>query len=327
MPKYAVAVGRKVGIYDTYNECLEQVNKFPGAKYKKFNTAQEAQAYINTHSKPGKFVPLPPSMPQQAENKMPSESFPVEKVSPSNPIMNALCKRLSALEEKLEKFISSTNETLECLKSKVEVLTIKRAFEEVDQGEQGSSKRAKTDLEWEDMDLPLMDPSTENFLTDANGLVLVYTDGACSNNGKYGAKAGIGVWFNHNHPLNVSAPVKGPPTNNNAEIQAARIAVTQARSAGIKKICVYTDSKFLINCITQWIHKWKKNKWQLSTGGEVKNKEELIKLDIAIQGLEFVQWEYVAGHRGIEGNEMADKLARKGAEMFKTNVTYPSSIL
>lgn len=69
---------------------------------------------------------------------------------------------------------------------------------------------------------------TGNFLYSDIGFVKVYTDGACTKNGKMGAKAGIGVWFNEDHPLNVSAPVKGPPTNNTAEIQAARIAITQA---------------------------------------------------------------------------------------------------
>lgn len=60
----------------------------------------------------------------------------------------------------------------------------------------------------------------------------MYTDGACENNGRAGAKAGIGVWFGENHALNVSKPVKGKATNNVAEIQACISAVQLAREQG-----------------------------------------------------------------------------------------------
>lgn len=59
---------------------------------------------------------------------------------------------------------------------------------------------------------------------------------------------------------------------------------------GITKLNVHTDSKFMIKCITSWIHKWKRNSWKLSDGGPVKNKEELISLDKAIQNIECVKW-------------------------------------
>ncbi|CAG0909755.1 unnamed protein product, partial [Cyprideis torosa] len=57
------------------------------------------------------------------------------------------------------------------------------------------------------------------------GDVVAYTDGSCENNGRFGAVAGIGVWFAENHPLNVSRRCIGRQTNNNAEIQAALYAV------------------------------------------------------------------------------------------------------
>nr|XP_001810667.2 PREDICTED: ribonuclease H1 [Tribolium castaneum] len=146
--------------------------------------------------------------------------------------------------------------------------------------------------------------------------VTVYTDGACENNGREGAKAGIGVWFGDNHPLNVSKPVKGKATNNAAEIQACICAVQIARDNGIKKLQIITDSQFTINAMTKWIKSWKKNNWKLSSSkNPVKNKTDFQELDKLCEGLD-VQWQHVAGHSGIKGNECADMLAREGAKLY-----------
>jgi ribonuclease HI len=58
--------------------------------------------------------------------------------------------------------------------------------------------------------------------------------------------------------------------------------------SGIKKLTVHTDSQFLISCITVWIHKWKKD-WKISDGGQAKNKEDLMALDEALEGI-IVKW-------------------------------------
>lgn len=59
--------------------------------------------------------------------------------------------------------------------------------------------------------------------------------------------------------------------------------------AGINKLKVKTDSQFTINCVTKWIHNWRRNKWKLSSGTDVKNKEDLLKLDEAMQNME-IKW-------------------------------------
>lgn len=309
MPKYAVAVGRKVGIYDTYDECKLQIINYPKAKFKKFERFEDAEAFIKEHSK---FAynsnNIDPMLQVSNENVNKPELIKVEKISPKDDVFT-LMTRIHNIEEKLNKFITETNSKLENLITRINSSEVRN----LDTVTEPPSKKIKVDY----------DP--EGLVTNDEGFVIVYTDGACSKNGKMGAKAGIGIWFNDNHPLNISAPVQGPATNNNAEIQAARVAITQATSAGVKKLKINTDSKFVINCITQWIHKWKKNNWQLSSGGPVKNKEELIKLDNAIQGVEVVEWVYVAGHKGIHGNEMADKLARDGANKYKTNLTFSNN--
>ncbi|XP_053634770.2 ribonuclease H1 [Cherax quadricarinatus] len=156
------------------------------------------------------------------------------------------------------------------------------------------------------------------FSTDSNGFLIVYTDGACEFNGRNGARAGIGVYFGPDHPLNVSEPVKGKATNNTAEIQAATYALELTKASGFSKVAVHTDSQFMINCMTSWLKNWKKKNWVKSDGEPVKNKEDLITLDAASEGLA-VKWVHVKGHDGLEGNEMADKLARQGAKLYKAD--------
>ncbi|XP_015597412.1 ribonuclease H1 [Cephus cinctus] len=154
------------------------------------------------------------------------------------------------------------------------------------------------------------------FDIDSDGYVNVYTDGACSSNGYSHAKAGIGVYFGDNHPLNVSQPVSGRATNHNAEIQAVTKALEQAKKAKIKYIKINTDSRFLINCINHWMPKWKRNGWRTRKGKNVINKQELIQMENAMNGLNVI-FEYVPGHQGIYGNEMADKLACEGAADYR----------
>uniref|UniRef100_A0A6P7GT89 Ribonuclease H1 n=1 Tax=Diabrotica virgifera virgifera TaxID=50390 RepID=A0A6P7GT89_DIAVI len=154
--------------------------------------------------------------------------------------------------------------------------------------------------------------------TEEDGYTIVFTDGACENNGKPIAKAGIGVWFRDGHPLNISQPVKGKATNNTAEIQACIQALNVLGTQGVKKVKIFTDSQFTINCMTNWIKNWKRNNWKTASGGPVKNKEDLQKLDTIIGNFSEVKWVHVAGHRGIKGNEEADKLAREGSLRYES---------
>ncbi|KAG9282927.1 ribonuclease H1 [Astyanax mexicanus] len=156
--------------------------------------------------------------------------------------------------------------------------------------------------------------ASTNGFTYMGDAVVVYTDGCCSRNGKTGARAGIGVYWGPDHPLNVAERLPGRQTNQRAELQAACKALEQARDMDFKKIVLYTDSKFTINGITSWVKKWKTNGWKLNTGGEVVNKDDFQKLDRLNGELEVV-WLHIAGHAGFKGNEEADRLSREGAAM------------
>ncbi|XP_078130079.1 ribonuclease H1 [Sander vitreus] len=153
--------------------------------------------------------------------------------------------------------------------------------------------------------------STDGFTYMGNAVV-VYTDGCCSNNGQKGARAGIGVYWGCNHPLNVAERLHGRQTNQRAEIQASCRALELAKENNIKKLVLYTDSKFTINGVTSWVKNWKLNGWRLKSGGEITNKDDFVKLDRLNAELEVV-WMHIPGHAGYRGNEEADRLSREGA--------------
>lgn len=152
-------------------------------------------------------------------------------------------------------------------------------------------------------------PDGFTYMGDA---VVVYTDGCCTANGRCGARAGIGVYWGHDHPLNVAERLQGRQTNQRAEIQAACKALELAKERNIKKLVLYTDSKFTINGVTTWVKKWKVNNWRLKSGGSVTNKDDFVKLDRLNAELEVV-WLHIPGHAGYRGNEEADRLSREGA--------------
>ncbi|XP_037541162.1 ribonuclease H1 [Nematolebias whitei] len=142
--------------------------------------------------------------------------------------------------------------------------------------------------------------------------VVVYTDGCCSANGQIGARAGIGVFWGHNHPLNVAERLQGRQTNQRAEIKAACRALDQAKQNNIQKLVLYTDSKFTIHGVTNWVKNWKLNGWRLKSGGPITNKEDFVELDGLNSEVDVV-WMHIPGHSGYRGNEEADRLSREGA--------------
>lgn len=143
---------------------------------------------------------------------------------------------------------------------------------------------------------------------------IVFTGGACVNKGRGNPRAGIGVYWGPNHPLNVSERLPGRNTNNRAEIYAAVKAAEQARKQGLSELIVKTDSHFLVNSMTKWVPSWQKKGWKTAAGNDVINKEDFEDLIEASKGL-MIHWVHVKGPQGAEGNECADKLALQGAAL------------
>ena len=138
--------------------------------------------------------------------------------------------------------------------------------------------------------------------------VIIYTDGACRGN------PGPGGWGALIKFEGVEKEIFGGQnntTNNQMELAAAIEGL-----ASLKEACnveLFTDSKYVMDGITQWIQNWKKNNWKTAAKKDVKNKELWQKLDQLISQHQ-VQWHWVKGHSGDVGNETADLLANKGID-------------
>ncbi|MDX5382121.1 MAG: ribonuclease HI [Rhodobacterales bacterium] len=145
-----------------------------------------------------------------------------------------------------------------------------------------------------------------------------YTDGACSGN------PGPGGWGALMRAVRDGKIIKerelnggeAETTNNRMELLAAINALEALERAS--EITIVTDSAYVKNGVTAWIHGWKKNGWRTADRKPVKNVELWQRLDAA-QARHKVTWEWVKGHAGHPENERADELARAGMAPFKVN--------
>lgn len=137
-------------------------------------------------------------------------------------------------------------------------------------------------------------------------LIEIYTDGACSGNPGPGGWGVYLRWREHEKELFGGVP---DTTNNRMELMAAIQALENLKRKG--PIALYTDSTYVRDGITKWIHGWKRNGWRTAAKKPVKNEDLWKRLEAALIGHE-VEWHWVKGHAGDPGNERADQLARDG---------------
>ena len=143
-----------------------------------------------------------------------------------------------------------------------------------------------------------------------------FTDGACSGN------PGPGGWGVVLQAINAGEIMKerelsggaGETTNNQMELMAAISALETLDRAST--ITMVTDSSYVKDGVSTWIHGWKRNGWKTAAKKPVKNVELWQRLDAA-QARHNVTWEWVKGHAGHPENERADALARAGMEPYK----------
>ena len=146
--------------------------------------------------------------------------------------------------------------------------------------------------------------------------LVVYTDGACSGN------PGPGGWGVLLRATNGGTVVKerclhggeALTTNNRMELLAAINALEALERPS--EITIVTDSAYVKNGVSEWIHSWKRNGWKTASKKPVKNVELWQRLEKA-QDRHKVTWEWVKGHAGHPENEKADELARAGMKPFK----------
>lgn len=229
MSYYAVAIGRTQGIYKTWNECKYNVDKYPGAVYKKFKTQNEAIEFIRYN--------INPEFNVSTTNIQKTNIIPITN---TNLISNS---------------ISKTNIT-----------------------------------------------SIQNI---NNNRIIIWTDGACKNNGQNKEVGGAGVFFGDNDSRNISQKLTGYVTNNRAEMMAVIYALQISTNNKYLKIEIKTDSMYIVNGMTKSMNNWKSRNYL-----NVKNSDLWKQLDY-YSNLVDIKWTHVSAHCGIHGNEMADSLANQ----------------
>jgi ribonuclease HI len=147
----------------------------------------------------------------------------------------------------------------------------------------------------------------------------VFTDGACSHNGRSDAKAGYAVWFPDAKELSEShrVPADQAQTNQRAELSAIHRAVVILDARGYQgdDIKIYTDSEYSINCLTKWISGWVARGWKTSAGGDVLHRDLIEATSTLLSKFKSHRFIHVKAHTGNEddlskNNDVVDRMAR-----------------
>ncbi|XP_020821488.1 ribonuclease H1-like isoform X2 [Phascolarctos cinereus] len=138
----------------------------------------------------------------------------------------------------------------------------------------------------------------------------VYIKGTCKNNGRPGARGGIGASWGPGNEQNISDTYSGRQTNQSASLEAATKVIEQAKAQNMDRITVCTDNQLITKGMNEWIHTWKENDWKTSKNKDVVHRDQFAKLDNMTRDMD-VEWKYVPARSKVEGSAEAQRLARK----------------
>ncbi len=161
----------------------------------------------------------------------------------------------------------------------------------------------------------------------------VFTDGACSANGKPGAKAGYAVWFPDHRQLSMSerVPESCAQTNQRAELAAIHKASLLLEENGFhdEDIVIYTDSDYSINCLTKWIPGWVSRNWKTAAGSDVLHRDLIEDTSKRLAKFKSYRFVHVRSHTGGEddlskNNDIVDRMARRTIDETVKEVVHPA---
>lgn len=164
----------------------------------------------------------------------------------------------------------------------------------------------------------------------------VFTDGACSHNGRPGAKAGYAVWFPEHQFLSTSerVPDSQPQTNQRAELLAIVRAAIILDERGYHDVDVvlYTDSEYSINCLTKWMPGWVARNWKTSAGGDVLHRDLIEEATTRLSKCKSHRFVHVRAHTGgsddlSKHNDVVDRMARSTIDDTVPNARSPATDL
>jgi ribonuclease HI len=165
----------------------------------------------------------------------------------------------------------------------------------------------------------------------------IYTDGACSHNGKSNAKAGYAVWFPDHRTLSMSErlPESEPQTNNRAELTSILKAVCIAEDNGFidEDLIIYSDSNYSIDCLTKYLPSWVANGWKTKDGNAVKNQDLIKDISHRLSRFKSHRFVHVRAHTGNKddlsvNNDIVDRMAQKTIDdTIRVHISQPTDEL
>ena len=144
-----------------------------------------------------------------------------------------------------------------------------------------------------------------------DGVLEIYTDGACRDNPGPGGWAALLIRGEHEKEISGAEALT---TNNRMELTAV-ICALQALKRPVR-VRLYTDSEYVRRGITEWIGAWKARGWRTAERKPVKNQDLWQQLDQLASGHD-IEWHWVPGHAGVPGNERVDRLANEAIDALQ----------
>ncbi|KAI5306691.1 replication factor A protein 2 [Ascosphaera pollenicola] len=297
---YGVQRGRVPGVYTSWAEARDQVTDHPEPRYRKFGTFEEAEEFVKLNED---YVPQSEEFEEADEADFGASSqasAPVEYQFQTDQRNNTVEIVTPAFTLRVSPHVNSV-----CSAS-------------VEGGPSTAAERPSAKAAGklpESAQLLYTLPEQRVVAASRKKEVPVYTDGACSGNGRVSGRAGIGVYFGPNDLRNIAEPLSGTrQTSARAELAAIARALEIVRRDF--NIAVFSDSKYAVNCLTNWYVGWQRNNWKTSDGRPVENKDIIQYILQKIEEREKLsastRFEWVRGHNRNKWNELADKLANDG---------------
>ena len=259
MPNYyVVKIGRTPGIYTTWYQCNENVNKFSGAIYKKFTSLKKAEDWMNDGIEKNNNIILPRKLSSSDPFKLLCPSPKRKKINSRNDKHNnykdIICKYDEILQS--NNLLNTNNEIdIAPYHNNMSLYTNNPIKPN------NMNKLQSNHIIESNKTMVKNIPVITNNSKIVNNRLIIYTDGACKNNGYNTQVGGIGVFIEDNSPYNLSEKIEGYVTNNRAELWAAIRGIQVGLNIN-KYIEIRSDSMYVINGITKWINGWKRKQWK-----------------------------------------------------------------